>query len=120
MPNPSSVTTQVKRPRGRPPIPVVEYPSPLWETEAHPLDFHGALDMQMRRHGEPANRLHRAVKAAGGLTDGKTISDWRRGSESHGAKSAKSILARVRSLQNDSWSECRVFGSMPMSSLGAQ
>ncbi len=79
MPNPSNVTTQVKRPRGRPPIPVVEYPTPLWETEAHPLDFHGALDMQMRRHGEPAHRLHRAVKAAGGLTDRKTISDWRRG-----------------------------------------
>lgn len=43
------------------------------------MDFHGALDMQMRRHGEPAHRLHRAVKAAGGLTDRKTISDWRRG-----------------------------------------
>lgn len=33
----------------------------------------------MRRHGEPAHRLHRALKAKGGLSDRKTISDWRRG-----------------------------------------
>ena len=75
----TSAPLQPKRPRGRPPTPIVEHPDPLWEAEVHPLDFHGALDMQMRRHGDPAHRLHRAVKAAGGLTDRKTISDWRRG-----------------------------------------
>jgi integrase len=57
----------------------VEFPEPLWEVEVHPHDFHGALDLQMRRHGEPAHRLHRALKSQGGLTDRKTISDWRRG-----------------------------------------
>ena len=75
----TSVPPQRKRPRGRPPIPIVEHPDPLWEAEVHPLDFHGALDLQMRRHGDAVHRLHRAVKAAGGLTDRKTISDWRRG-----------------------------------------
>lgn len=68
-----------KRPRGRPPLPVVEHPPALWEAEHDPADFHGALDLQMRRHGETSHRLHRALKAAGGLTDRKTISDWRRG-----------------------------------------
>lgn len=70
---------KTKRPKGRRPIPIVDHPLPLWEAEVHPPDFHGALDMQMRRHGEPAHRLHRALKAAGGLTDRKTIFDWRRG-----------------------------------------
>ena len=76
---PSCVGVVAKRGRGRPPIPIVEFPEPLWEVDVHPLDFHGALDMQMRRHGEPAHRLHRALKSIGGLTDRKTISDWRRG-----------------------------------------
>lgn len=75
----SSVGVQTERPRGRPPIPTVDHPEPLWEVEHHPLDFHGALDLQMRRHGESAHRLYRALKAKGGLTDRKTISDWRRG-----------------------------------------
>lgn len=79
MPLAGSIAVQVKRPRGRPPIPIVEHPEPLWEVGAHPLDFHGALDLQMRRHAEPAHRLHRALRAKGGLTDRKTISDWRRG-----------------------------------------
>ncbi|MFC7380012.1 hypothetical protein [Brevundimonas sp. GCM10030266] len=79
MPVTSSVAVSTKRPRGRPPIPIVDHPEPLWEVEHHPLDFHGALDLQMRRHGEPAHRLHRAIKAGGGLTDRKTIFDWRRG-----------------------------------------
>lgn len=30
----SSVAVVAKRPRGRPPIPIVEYPDPLWEAEA--------------------------------------------------------------------------------------
>ena len=79
MPVTRSVAVQTRRPRGRPPIPIVDHPEPLWEVDHHPLDFHGALDLQMRRHGEPAHRLHRALKAKGGLTDRKTISDWRRG-----------------------------------------
>ena len=79
MPVTSSVAVVTKRPRGRPPIPIVDHPEPLWDVERHPLDFHGALDLQMRRHGEPAHRLHRAIKAHGGLTDRKTIFDWRRG-----------------------------------------
>ncbi len=79
MPVTSSVAVSVKRRPGRPPIPIVDHPEPLWEIEHHPLDFHGALDLQMSRHGEPAHRLHRAIKARGGLTDRKTIFDWRRG-----------------------------------------
>ncbi|MFA4939444.1 hypothetical protein [Brevundimonas sp.] len=74
-----SVAPETKRPRGRPPIPIIPHPEPLWPVDVHPLDFHAALDLQMRRHGEPAHRLHRALKAAGGLTDRKTIFDWRRG-----------------------------------------
>jgi len=84
-----------KRPRGRPPIPIVEHPDPLWEADRHPLDFHGALDMQMRRHGEPSHRLHRAVKAAGGLTDRKTISDWRRGHKTPQTPASLKVLSLI-------------------------
>lgn len=81
--SPNSVaTSNPARKRGRPPIPIIEFPNALWETDRHPSEFHDALDLQMRRHGEPAHRLHRALKAAGGLTDRKTISDWRRGIKS--------------------------------------
>lgn len=54
MPVTSTVAVSVKRSPGRPPIPIVDHPEPLWEVEHHPLDFHGALDLQMRRHGERA------------------------------------------------------------------
>ncbi|MGX1690687.1 hypothetical protein [Brevundimonas naejangsanensis] len=45
----------------------------------HPDDFHAALDLQIRRHGENSHRLHRAIVAAGGLTDRTTLAAWRRG-----------------------------------------
>lgn len=75
----SPIAVPAKRKRGRPPLPIVVHPASLWEVFEHPDDFHAALDLQIRRHGENAYRLHRAIVAAGGLTDRTTLSAWRRG-----------------------------------------
>jgi hypothetical protein len=75
----SPTTIDAKRPRGRPPLPVIEHPEPLWRIDTHPADFRAALDLQMSRHGDTAHRLYRAVKVKGGLIDRKTMSEWRRG-----------------------------------------
>ena len=71
--------TPLKKSRGRPPLPVIHHPEPLWADDEDPNDFAEALAGQMRRHGDTAHRVHRAIKAQGGLTDRKTISEWRRG-----------------------------------------
>lgn len=75
----SPVAVPVKRKRGRPPLPIVTHPVALWEVHQDPRDFHAALDLQIRRHGENSHRLHRAIVAAGGLTDRTTLAAWRRG-----------------------------------------
>ncbi|WP_024354055.1 hypothetical protein [Brevundimonas naejangsanensis] len=51
----------------------------MWEVHDDPRDFHAALDLQIRRHGENSHRLHRAIVVAGGLTDRTTLAAWRRG-----------------------------------------
>ena len=76
---PVPVGASVQKKRGRPPLPIVTHPASLWEVHEDPQDFHAALDLQIRLHGENANRLHRAVVAAGGLTDRTTLAVWRRG-----------------------------------------
>jgi len=73
------VGASVQRKRGRPPLPIVAHPQSLWEVHDEPRDFHAALDLQIRRHGENSYRLHRAIVAAGGLTDRTTLAAWRRG-----------------------------------------
>lgn len=75
----SPVAVPVKRKRGRPPLPIVTHPVALWDVHEDPKDFHAALDLQIRRHGENSHRLHRAIVAAGGLTDRTTLAAWRRG-----------------------------------------
>lgn len=77
--SPSPVGASVRKKRGRPPLPIVTHPASLWEVHDEPQDFHAALDLQIRRHGENAHRLHRAIVAAGGLTDRTTLAAWRRG-----------------------------------------
>lgn len=68
-----------KRRRGRPPRPIALHPEPLWEVKIHPVSFHEALVLQMRRHGDTTYRLHRAVIAQGGTSDLRVLSAWRKG-----------------------------------------
>lgn len=71
-------TTPPKR-KGRPPAPVVEFPAALWEIDEEPDAFHEALDAHMRRHGDNAWRLYRALRSKGALIDRKTVTSWTSG-----------------------------------------
>lgn len=74
-----AASAPVKRGRGRPSLPIILHPEPLWPDTDDPADFAEALSAQMKRHGDTAHRLHRAVKSQGGLSDQRTLSYWRRG-----------------------------------------
>lgn len=87
----TSIVSAPKRRRGRPPKPVALHPEPLWDVRVHPGAFHEALALQMRRHGDTTYRLHRAVIAAGGTADRRTLSEWRRGLKA--PQTAASFLA---------------------------
>jgi hypothetical protein len=65
--------------RGRPPKArsVVDFPEPQWELVNEPDSFSEYLRVQMRRHGDTAKGLHRALKQAGFATDERTIRSWR-------------------------------------------
>lgn len=58
-----AVPAPVKRGRGRPPLPIILHPEPPWPDTVDPADFADALSAQMKRHGDTAQRLHRAVKS---------------------------------------------------------
>lgn len=81
-----------RRRPGRPPNPVVENPPSLWEAVEHPQSFSLALDQQMRRHGDSAYSLHRAVVAKGGVLDRTTITGWRRGAKAPQTPASLAVL----------------------------
>lgn len=56
----------------------------------------------MRRHGDTAHRLHKAIVAQGARSDRKTLSDWRRGiKEPQTGQSLDTIAAIERRYQLD-------------------
>lgn len=63
---------------GRPARPVVEHPPALWDRADAPPGFAAALDAEMRRHGDSAWSLHKALVAKGAAIDRTTLRAWRR------------------------------------------
>jgi hypothetical protein len=61
------------------PKPIVEFPEPLFACEVEPAEFHEALDLHMRRHGDSFRHLHRAIVRDGETFDMATIRSWRSG-----------------------------------------
>lgn len=57
----------------------VQHPEPLTLSWADPPDLHEALALHMRRHGDTAHHLRRALLAQGLRIDETTLGDWRRG-----------------------------------------
>jgi hypothetical protein len=58
---------------------VIEFPEPLWSEWQDPADFHDALTLHMRRHGDSIRHLHKAVVAGQGITDPTTLLSWCKG-----------------------------------------
>lgn len=63
---------------GPPARPVIEHPPALWDHVVAPLGFAAALDAEMRRHGDSAWSLHKALVAKGSTIDRTTLRTWRR------------------------------------------
>jgi hypothetical protein len=70
-------------------------PQPLAPAWADPAGFQAALDLQMRRHGDNAHRLRRALAAEGVAIDETTLGDWRRGAASPAHRRSFEVLARL-------------------------
>lgn len=71
-------STGRRRP-GRPRSPVVDRPPRLVEPDHDPREFHLALDLQMRCHGDNVWRLLKAINAREKLADRKSLTAWRKG-----------------------------------------
>lgn len=60
---------QPAKKRGRKPRPIVEFPEPISTIWVDPVDFSDALTLHMKRHGDSANHLHRAIKGPKDIFD---------------------------------------------------
>ena len=70
---------QPRRRPGRRPLAIVTLPAADPEPWDDPECFRAALDLHMRRHGDTAYMLHRALVARGGRVALSTLATWRRG-----------------------------------------
>lgn len=81
--------------RGPRPRPIVAYPKPLYLIADEPDDFADALCAQMRRHGETAHGLFRALKAAGAVIDYHAILHWSQGRKTPQAANSLDVLKQI-------------------------
>ncbi|HCQ53238.1 MAG TPA: hypothetical protein DIV82_03760 [Brevundimonas diminuta] len=66
-----------RRGRGRPPNPIVEHPPALWDRKDDRAGFAEALDEEMKRHGDSAWGLHKALASKGCKVEPTTLRAWR-------------------------------------------
>lgn len=81
--------------RGRKPTPIEDRPSALWSKWVDPESFAEALDLHMRRHGDTAYRLRKALCSKGATVNVTTLGTWRRGSKTPGDASSLRVLERI-------------------------
>lgn len=88
--------TARKRSRtGYAPKPVVDYPVPLWNDWVEPETFALAISLHMRRHGDTAWHLHRAIVRRDETFDRKTIASWCSGHRIPRSENSFEILRRI-------------------------
>ena len=76
---------------------IVEFPVPLWDDWEDPVAFADALDLHMRRHGDTAYQLRRAVCDPATAIDMSTFKVWRHGLKApRGAASFRILTALER------------------------
>ncbi len=80
----------------KPPARTIEaFPKPLWEAWEEPETFAMALGLHMRRHGDTAWHLHRAIVAREETFDRKTIVSWCSGHRVPRSEASFEILRRI-------------------------
>ncbi|AAK22604.1 hypothetical protein EIB18_03320 [Caulobacter vibrioides] len=92
---PSPATVQPIKRRGRQPRPIEDKPKPLWTEWEDPDDFASALDLQMKRHGDSAYHLQRALAAKGPTVNVTTLRMWRIGAKSPNDAPSMRALGRI-------------------------
>ncbi|ALL13166.1 hypothetical protein [Caulobacter henricii] len=91
----SPATVQPIKRRGRQPRPIEDKPKPLWTEWEDPGDFASALDLQMKRHGDSAYHLQRALAAKGPTVNVTTLRMWRIGAKSPNDAPSMRALGRI-------------------------
>jgi len=74
---------------------VVEFPEPLFREWDEPTEFHEALALHMKRHGDTYWQLHRAVIKPDELLDNKTIGSWVYGTKMPRSRASLEVLGRI-------------------------
>lgn len=92
---PSPATVRPVKRRGRQPRPIEDKPKPLWAEREDPDDFASALDLQMKRHGDSAYHLQRALAAKGPTVNVTTLRMWRIGAKSPNDAPSMRALGRI-------------------------
>ncbi|WP_085463120.1 hypothetical protein [Mesorhizobium australicum] len=80
---------------GTKPRAIDEFPAPLFEDWSEPTNFHEALELHMRRHGDSYWHLHRAVVRDDESLDHSTIRHWLQGSKAPRSVASMEVLARI-------------------------
>ncbi len=88
---PSAHAQRLDRSRRKP----IKPARPKFDTGDDPATFAAALDLQMRRHGESAERLWRAIVHDEDNLDPATITNWRTGSSAPRSLNSLRYLGRI-------------------------
>jgi hypothetical protein len=96
------VTAQKQRGRKPGPKPKehVEFPQALWDVWDDPHDFHEALDLHMRRHGDTSYGLRAAICTKSDKLNHTTVAAWRRGAKSPMTVESFRLLRRIERRYN--------------------
>lgn len=81
--------------RGRRPAPVIEFPEPVVSEWTDVPEFASALTLHMRRYGDTAWALHRAILRPGEIFDHKTIKSWMNGAREPRTAESREMLQRI-------------------------
>lgn len=89
------VIQPVRKKRGLPPKPIIEFPEPISTEWIDPSDFRDALVLHMDRHDDTIWHLHRAVQQPGERFNRTTIREWRAGRKFPRSALSFLVLARI-------------------------
>lgn len=84
-----------RRKPGPTPRPVVEFPEPQPDDWEDPVEFHASLQLHMRRHGDSAWHLHKAIAKPRDAFDRRTILAWARGENLPASVDSLEMLRRI-------------------------
>lgn len=92
---PSAPATKHSAKSGPKPVPIEEFPNPLFDRWEEPVSFQAALELHMRRFGESYYYLHGAVIRPDETFDNKTILSWLKGTKVPRTIDSLEVLGRI-------------------------